>query len=401
MNPKTADLIATLVVCIGVSAVLLNPSASAVVAGGSAAAMGLLYLLLRRYGHSRSQQLERLAEEHKLLRESIETNPMPFAVYDRADRLIAWNQAYENLYQQAFELLQNRRRSGEIYYSDLIRVIAEQTMSAEQIEDYVAKRVAQQREAAGVAIDREYPEFGWVRVSKFITPSGAVAGFAIDINELKQKEAELRQQIERSRALEVELRIVADTDSLTRLANRRAFLIRATTEFHRFRRYHNDFCVAMMDIDSFKSINDSYGHNTGDEVIIKITELAAKMLREGIDFFGRLGGEEFAILLPQTDLEGALSSAERIRQTIEAYEFIFENRSYNVTISLGVTQLDATDKSFSEALNRADRALYEAKNLGRNRVSAMTVEAASARRPEQLTPEIYREPIVANRLPKK
>jgi diguanylate cyclase (GGDEF)-like protein len=194
---------------------------------------------------------------------------------------------------------------------------------------------------------------------------------------------------------------VADTDSLTRLANRRAFLIRATTEFHRFRRYHNDFCVAMMDIDSFKSINDSYGHNTGDEVIIKITELAAKMLREGIDFFGRLGGEEFAILLPQTDLEGALSSAERIRQTIEAYEFIFENRSYNVTISLGVTQLDATDKSFSEALNRADRALYEAKNLGRNRVFAMTVEAASARRPEQATPEIYREPVVANRLPKK
>jgi diguanylate cyclase (GGDEF)-like protein len=122
----------------------------------------------------------------------------------------------------------------------------------------------------------------------------------------------------------------------------------------------------MMDIDNFKAINDNYGHHTGDEVIIKTAQLAAGKLRDGVDVIGRLGGEEFAVLLPQTTLEGTRQCAERIRNDIENYAFDFAGDRFQVTVSLGITQLRREDVSFLEILKRADRALYAAKHRGRN-----------------------------------
>ncbi len=312
----------------------------------------------------------RISEEHKLLVECVEHNPMPFAIYDKRDRLIAWNQPYESIHASAFAKLSGKAKAGQIRYEDLIRDVADRTLPEAEREAYVRERVRKQRHYDGGAIDRFYPVVGWKRVSKFVTPSGAVAGFAIDINELKEREEALQKQVERSKQLETRLRLIANTDAMTELPNRRAFLERSESEYQRWKRYSGIFSAVMMDIDDFKSVNDSYGHDTGDEVIIAVAASAAGALRTNVDIVGRLGGEEFGILLPQTNLENAQNCAERIRKSVAALTFTSRGKQFSVTVSAGVSEVDGADDSFSHTLSRADGALYDAKRSGRNRVAS-------------------------------
>lgn len=310
----------------------------------------------------------RLAAEHRMLRESIENNPMPFAVYDDEDGLMAWNKAYEVIHAEAFRRLRPQADGERVRYADLIRVTAEATLPAEAVEEHVAERVRRQRECDGVGVDREYPGLGWMRVCKFATPSGAVAGFAVDINELKHREAALKAQIGLSEALARQLRELADTDALTGTCSRRAFMERAGEEFLRARRYGHPLCVAMLDIDEFKSVNDRHGHGVGDQVLARVAAVGLARLREGIDHCGRLGGEEFGILLPQTDLAGAQATAERMRGAIRELSFAVPAGSFRVSASIGVAMLAAEDDGIAALLERADAALYRAKSGGRDRV---------------------------------
>jgi diguanylate cyclase (GGDEF)-like protein len=123
----------------------------------------------------------------------------------------------------------------------------------------------------------------------------------------------------------------------------------------------------MLDIDYFKSINDTYGHHAGDVVLKVFSETARTALRVN-DVFGRLGGEEFAALLPQTGLEEGLEVAERLRAAFAALSVRVDEAVISFTVSLGVTQVRASDRDMEEVLNRADEALYRAKRMGRNRV---------------------------------
>ncbi|MBI5717738.1 MAG: diguanylate cyclase [Burkholderiales bacterium] len=313
-------------------------------------------------------ETDRLAAEHRMLRESIENNPMPFAVYDERDQLIAWNKAYEATHAEAFRRLQPRLAQGRVNYADLIRITAEATLPPEAVAGHIAERVRQQREANGVGVDREYPGLGWLRVCKFATPSGAVAGFAVDINELKQREAALRSQIGLSEALARQLRELADTDALTGTQSRRAFLERGTEEFQRARRYGHSLCVAMLDIDAFKAVNDSHGHGAGDQVLARVAAMCMAQLRDGIDICGRLGGEEFGILLPETELAGAQVSAERLRAAIHDLLFEASGKTFAVSASIGVAALTPSDDGVAALIARADAALYRAKAEGRDRV---------------------------------
>ncbi|WP_409526478.1 sensor domain-containing diguanylate cyclase [Nitrincola sp. MINF-07-Sa-05] len=167
---------------------------------------------------------------------------------------------------------------------------------------------------------------------------------------------------------ESELRRLATTDTLTGLANRRYFLDRLTQELLRTRRYDAIVSLLMLDIDHFKSINDRFGHAQGDEVLKIFSQVCQNSLRE-VDFIGRLGGEEFAIALPGTDIEGALQFAERLRSTIEETVIpLPDGTDLRVTVSIGLTRLSITDLNVDTPLARTDAALYEAKHLGRNRV---------------------------------
>jgi len=353
---------------VGVVAALLERSTVSAVLVGLFLVLSALSVWSGLRRRNDAANATRLAAEHRMLRESVENNPMPFAVYDDQDGLVAWNQSYEATHAEAFRRLRPRTAKGRIHYAELIRVTAEATLPPEAVEAHVAERVRRQREADGVGVDREYPGLGWLRVCKFATPSGAVAGFAVDINELKQREAALKSQIGLSEALARQLRELADTDALTGTFSRRAFLERAAEEFQRSRRYGHALCVAMLDIDDFKAVNDRHGHGAGDQVLARVAAVCMAQLREGTDHCGRLGGEEFGVLLPETELGGAQVTAERLRAAIRDLAFESAGQTFGVSVSIGVAALAVGDETFTSLMARADAALYRAKGAGRNRV---------------------------------
>jgi diguanylate cyclase len=155
-------------------------------------------------------------------------------------------------------------------------------------------------------------------------------------------------------------------DPLTGVFNRRYLEIRFSDEFFRGTRYTSSFSVMMIDIDHFKNVNDTHGHQGGDHVLIAIAQELSGIIRAS-DCFARYGGEEFCCLLPETKQESALILAERFRQRIENLNPIYQDSPIPVTISIGVAQLRNGD-SVESLLERADEALYLAKHNGRNRV---------------------------------
>ncbi|MBF0356148.1 MAG: diguanylate cyclase [Alphaproteobacteria bacterium] len=167
--------------------------------------------------------------------------------------------------------------------------------------------------------------------------------------------------------LEQELRRHATTDFLTGIANRRHFIDMAEREFARAKRYGHSLSVVMLDIDHFKRINDTFGHPTGDKVVRAMAAICQKALRE-IDHLGRMGGEEFAILLPETGLEKGLQAAERVREAVETTPVELDDGQPPIffTTSAGVSAMTAKEMGFDQMLSRADRALYAAKKAGRN-----------------------------------
>lgn len=164
-----------------------------------------------------------------------------------------------------------------------------------------------------------------------------------------------------------QLEKLSRTDKLTGLANRGYWQERLVQAFSLFKRYQTPHCLIMFDIDHFKKVNDTYGHLAGDLVIQDIASLLSASVRSS-DIAGRYGGEEFAIILPETDLEGTLVFAERLRQAIEGLVIQYEQQQLKVTISLGIAQLSSATTSEQAWLQAADQALYSAKNSGRNRV---------------------------------
>jgi diguanylate cyclase (GGDEF)-like protein/PAS domain S-box-containing protein len=157
----------------------------------------------------------------------------------------------------------------------------------------------------------------------------------------------------------------ANTDPLTGLFNRRSFTSFCEHEFLRANRYFQPFSLMIIDIDLFKAVNDTYGHLVGDEVIKRVANICHKQIREA-DVLARIGGEEFAILLPDTDIDSAYILAERLRDAQQQYD---EPLAPPITISIGVATIHPQDKTFLELFKRADKALYSSKNSGRNSVN--------------------------------
>ncbi len=183
---------------------------------------------------------------------------------------------------------------------------------------------------------------------------------------VEERTRHLNQEIARRKELEDELRQLANTDALTGAANRRHFLEICDKESQRARRYGRPMALLMMDIDHFKRINDSHGHAFGDEVLKRLVETCQADLR-GQDVLGRLGGEEFAVVMPECTLEVAESVAKRLRRTLAASAIPTAGGSVDFTVSIGVVDW-APERSLEATLERADKAMYAAKSAGRNRV---------------------------------
>ena len=198
-------------------------------------------------------------------------------------------------------------------------------------------------------------ELAAIRMDYAGTPAILVA--LNDISQRKEMEAELFRQ--------------ASTDPLTGVSNRRYFMAQAEQELRRSRRFARRLSVMMIDVDHFKQVNDTHGHATGDGVLQAIVHHALDSLRQS-DLLGRFGGEEFAVILPETELAAAVEVAERLRHAIAARPLVVDagqkKGAIPSTVSVGVAQLRAGDATVDALLQRADAALYAAKHNGRNRV---------------------------------
>ena len=179
--------------------------------------------------------------------------------------------------------------------------------------------------------------------------------YASDITDRKQVEEKLNE--------------LATTDDLTKLLNRRQFMEVAEHEIKRAKRYGRPLSLLVMDVDYFKSINDTYGHDVGDSVLRALADVSRNILRQ-IDILGRIGGDEFAVLLPETSFEDTLIIAERLRQVVASTIVSTSQDTLALTVSLGVTTLKDETQSLPTLLKNADIALYAAKESSRNKVEA-------------------------------
>lgn len=187
---------------------------------------------------------------------------------------------------------------------------------------------------------------------------GEISGFVEvfhDITEQKRREDRLYQR--------------ATRDALTGLYNRGHFTEMATIEIDRARRFAEPLSVALLDIDHFKKVNDTYGHEVGDKVIVCLAATSARFIRK-IDFIGRIGGEEFALMLPRANKEPAMEATQRLRLKLAEQRVQVLDKDIHFTVSIGIATLRPTTKDLAELLRNADAALYKAKREGRNRVEA-------------------------------
>jgi diguanylate cyclase (GGDEF)-like protein len=199
----------------------------------------------------------------------------------------------------------------------------------------------------------------WFLFSEQTLPGGEMLIQAKDITKQKIVEQHLNEHTRR-------LTDLALTDELTQIANRRSFVASVEAEIARCNRQHDAMAFFLLDIDHFKAVNDTYGHQTGDEVLRQVAKLVKKTLRE-YDIFGRIGGEEFGIFLAETDHDTSMAVAERLRQQIAEEILYVDGGELRITMSIGIAL--ARDKtSFEQLYADADAALYQAKHTGRNRV---------------------------------
>lgn len=202
-----------------------------------------------------------------------------------------------------------------------------------------------------------------IQTAAFVLVMAQIAIIGGFISSLRQKLRERNQDLREAMARIQEL---VDVDALTGVYNRRRLFEVISEESNRYSRSPGSFSLCLLDVDYFKDVNDTYGHQAGDTILRGIAQCVSKGLRE-IDCFGRYGGEEFLLVLPQTPMEGARIKAERVRRCIESLRFDDIKPDMRVTVSIGVAEFQCGENT-DDTLARADHALYEAKHRGRNQV---------------------------------
>ena len=188
-----------------------------------------------------------------------------------------------------------------------------------------------------------------------------------DISTRKKIQSKNEILIQELTDLKNQLELAAKTDPLTKLLNRRGIEERFVEEISRNSRSKKPFCVVLCDIDFFKKVNDTHGHDAGDHILIEVALLLKKEVRKQ-DIVCRWGGEEFVMLLPETSLEGGEHLAEKIRSCIESQEPVFAGKDIPVTMSLGIAEFNEKNNSIDTIIKQADNCLYHAKKSGRNQV---------------------------------
>ncbi len=291
------------------------------------------------------------------LAEAIESLSDAFCLFDPDGRVVMFNAKYAEAYGRMADLI-----VPGVGFELIIRLGLEIGLypeAAGREEAFVRERVAGYGEALPPR-EAKAPDGRWYRIARLRTPSGHTITSRVDITELKAKEAALAK-------LNVELERLATTDPLTGVPNRRSLMDRGREEIVRLKRYGGNTAFLALDIDHFKRVNDTHGHAAGDRVLVEFAGRVRACLRE-TDIFGRVGGEEFAIVAPNTDLAGAKLLGERLLEFVRQNPVDCDGTPVSVTTSVGIAMLDKDDTDLAQAQGRADEALYRAKRNGRNRL---------------------------------
>lgn len=309
-----------------------------------------------------------LSEVHWLM-DLLQTIEVGIVVLDRHNQVRAWNGFMENHSglpasrvqgQDLFSLFPDLPKSWLERKMDTVRLLNIRTFSGWEQRPYLF-RFRNRRPITGTE-PYMYQNITFFPLNNTRGEVDSVCLLIYDVTDI----ASNRRQLERTNA---QLTRLSQIDGLTGLLNRATWEAFLHTEFQRSRRYGSQAALVMMDIDHFKPINDTHGHPVGDEVIRQISGLIKHSLRQP-DLGGRYGGEEFAIILPETELEGGEIFAERIRGLVEQKQVQCEGLDLQVTVSIGVASIGPLCVSAEDWLVAADNALYRAKDSGRNRVVA-------------------------------
>jgi diguanylate cyclase (GGDEF)-like protein/PAS domain S-box-containing protein len=322
----------------------------------------------RAYSEKIEQEVRSLRDNSELLLAIINLIPVAFFVKDHKSRFFLMNRACENQWGMSF--------------ADLRDTDGSQFFPPEQMEGFLAKdqSIFEGRKPV------EFEETFWSAAKKtdrigytFKLPMYDAGGnpqylvcVTLDITERKRAQAALLDS-------ENKLLALATTDVLTELPNRRQFLDRLKEEFARVQRFSGQrSSILMLDLDLFKHVNDTHGHAMGDALLKHFAQLMRKTFRK-IDTPARMGGEEFAVILPGTDLAAARTVAERLRELVAKTPLVQDEKTVSLTVSIGVATIDPRDSETDQSLIRADKALYRAKENGRNRVE-MAADQSNARK---------------------
>lgn len=297
-------------------------------------------------------EVARLSEREQLFSSLlVSVNAVLWAFNWETRQVLYVSPAYERIFGRSAGLLlsdPNQWRDS-IYPDDL--EYAERSLA-----EVLVKGAVEDREYRIIAADGQVR---WLSDKCFInqqTDPGRpviIVGIAEDITEKKQMESELQR--------------LATTDVLTQSSNRRHFFDCANREFELARQQGTPLAFLLLDIDDFKLINDTYGHQEGDNVLQRIAESGRGALRRG-DVFGRIGGEEFAAVFPGCAPDMAMQVAERLQREIQRLSFNHEGQAFGITVSQGLTSLTAEDENIDALFARADAGMYEAKRQGKNRI---------------------------------
>jgi diguanylate cyclase (GGDEF)-like protein len=250
-------------------------------------------------------------------------------------------------------------------FEGLMRIVVgrRRILAPAEFNSYIKNRVKEVRAGIEASRDIRMDDGQVIRVHCKTLPTGGRMLVYADVTDLVQHADQLK--------------VLATVDGMTGLFNRRHFLSLAEIEWSRYQRYRRPMSLVLFDIDRFKSINDSFGHYAGDHVIVQIAEICRQQKRKS-DIVARFGGEEFLILLPETELAAAQRVAERLRRKVETSPLAVASTAISTTISVGIAEADPTMASVFDLIKLADKALYTAKESGRNRVCAAEVSATHA-----------------------
>ncbi len=294
----------------------------------------------------RKRAEEALTNEKEFFDAMIESTPGAFYVVDAEGNYRRWNNYLNRLTGLSDRELQNR--------ASLLTVVEEDRPRAAATMKEAIKNGYAQAELQLLTHDRGTRHF-FISVRRFVAGSATYLVWAgVDATD---RRAEMKV-----------LEHLAQTDPLTQVSNRGRFVEIANQELARCRRYGHPLSLWMLDIDHFKVVNDTYGHHAGDVALQSLMVTSRQALRDW-DVVGRMGGEEFAVLLPETDTTQALDVAERLRMAVAATDIPVEDGTVvHLTVSTGVATANDGDITVDSLLNRADKALYEAKRSGRDKV---------------------------------